>query len=64
MPNIYRSLTELIGNTPLAELANIEKSEGLRVRLLAKLEYMNPAGSAKDRIALAMITAAEREGRL
>ena len=63
MPNIYRSLTELIGNTPLAELANIEKSEGLRVRLLAKLEYMNPAGSAKDRIALAMITAAEREGR-
>ena len=64
MPNIYRSLTELIGNTPLAELANIEKSEGLRVRLLAKLEYLNPAGSAKDRIALAMITAAEREGRL
>ncbi len=64
MPNIYRSLTELIGNTPLAELANIEKSEGLRARLLAKLEYLNPAGSAKDRIALAMITAAEREGRL
>ena len=64
MPNIYRSLTELIGNTPLAELANIEKSEGLRARLLAKLEYLNPAGSAKDRIALAMIVAAEREGRL
>ena len=64
MSKIYGDLTELIGNTPLVELKNIEKQEGLGARLLAKLEYLNPAGSAKDRIARAMIEDAEREGRL
>ena len=64
MAKIYGDLTELIGNTPLVELKNIEKREGLGARLLAKLEYLNPAGSAKDRIARAMIEDAERAGRL
>ena len=64
MAKIYGDLTELIGNTPLVELKNIEKREGLGARLLAKLEYLNPAGSAKDRIARAMIGDAERAGRL
>ena len=64
MSKIYGDLTELIGNTPLVELKNIEKGEGLGARLLAKLEYLNPAGSAKDRIARAMIGDAERAGRL
>ena len=64
MSKIYGDLTELIGNTPLVELKNIEKQEGLGARLLAKLEYLNPAGSAKDRIARAMIGDAERAGRL
>ena len=64
MSKIYGDLTELIGNTPLVELKNIEKREGLGARLLAKLEYLNPAGSAKDRIARAMIEDAERAGRL
>ena len=64
MSKIYGDLTELIGNTPLVELKNIEKQEGLGARLLAKLEYLNPAGSAKDRIARAMIEDAERAGRL
>ena len=64
MAKIYGDLTELIGNTPLVELKNIEKQEGLGARLLAKLEYLNPAGSAKDRIARAMIEDAERAGRL
>lgn len=64
MAQIYRNLTELIGNTPLVEVGNIEKSEGLRARLLVKIEAFNPGGSVKDRIALAMIEAAEAEGRL
>ena len=61
---IYQSVTELIGSTPLLELRHFEEAEGLQARVLAKLEYFNPAGSAKDRIALAMLDAAEREGKL
>ncbi len=61
---IYSSLTELIGNTPLLEVKNIEKSENLTARILVKLEKFNPGGSAKDRIALAMIEDAERKGLL
>ena len=64
MAAIYKDLTELIGNTPLVELGHIEAKEGLKARLLAKLEYFNPAGSVKDRIAKAMIEDAERTGRL
>ncbi len=61
---IYRGIEELIGNTPLMELTNIEKEFGLKARLLAKLEYLNPAGSAKDRVALAMLNDAEDKGIL
>ena len=61
---IHKSITELIGNTPLLELTGIEKSEGLNARILAKLEYFNPAGSVKDRIAKAMIEDAEEKGLL
>lgn len=64
MSRIYSNLTELIGSTPLLELKNIENSENLKARLLAKLEYFNPGGSVKDRIALAMIEAAEKRGEL
>ncbi len=64
MAKIYQSVEELIGNTPLLELTRLEKKLGLSARLLAKLEYLNPAGSAKDRIAVSMIDAAEKEGRL
>ena len=64
MARIYKSAAELVGNTPLMELVNLEKQEGLRARLLAKLEYLNPAGSVKDRVGKAMIEAAEQEGRL
>ena len=64
MSNIYGSVDQMIGNTPLLELRNLERQRGLRARLLVKLEYLNPAGSAKDRIGLAMIDAAEREGKL
>lgn len=64
MGKIYRSAAELIGNTPLVELTNIEKKYGLGAKILAKLEYFNPAGSVKDRIALEMIEEAERSGRL
>ncbi len=64
MGRIYTSMEQLIGGTPLLELRNIEKDEGLEARLLAKLEYLNPAGSAKDRVALAMIEDAERRGLL
>ncbi len=64
MANIYRSAAELIGKTPLLELTNIEKEFGLKARILAKLEYFNPAGSVKDRIALAMINDAEASGKL
>lgn len=61
---LYQSLTELIGNTPLLELVNYQKAEGLKARIAAKLEYFNPAGSVKDRIALAMIDDAEKTGKL
>lgn len=64
MSKIYASAAELIGNTPLVELNNIEKKHGLKARVLAKLEYLNPAGSVKDRVAKEMIEAAEREGKL
>ena len=61
---LYKSMEELVGNTPLVELTNIEKKFGLNARLFAKFEYFNPAGSVKDRIALAMINDAEKSGRL
>ena len=64
MATIYQSLTELIGRTPLLELRNIEKAENLLAKLIVKLEYFNPGGSVKDRIALAMIEAAEQSGQL
>ena len=64
MANVYKSAAELIGKTPLLELTHIEKEEGLQARLLAKLEYFNPAGSVKDRIAKAMIEDAEASGKL
>ena len=64
MSNIYTSADQLIGKTPLLELTNIEKEEGLEAKLLAKLEYFNPAGSVKDRIAKAMIDDAEAKGLL
>lgn len=61
---IYKSITELTGNTPLVELTNIEKEFGLKARLLAKVEFFNPAGSVKDRIAVKMIRDAEKAGIL
>ena len=64
MSAIYTSADQLIGNTPLLELRHIEKAEGLEARILAKLEYFNPAGSVKDRIAKAMIDDAEAKGLL
>ena len=64
MPRIYKGITELVGNTPLVELTHIEKKYDLKCRLLAKLEYLNPAGSAKDRVAKEMIEQAERDGLL
>ena len=64
MSKIYTSVDQLIGGTPLLELCNLEKRLSLKAKVLAKLEYLNPAGSAKDRIGLAMINAAEREGKL
>lgn len=64
MSKIYTKVTELIGNTPLMELVNFEKKRGIDARLLAKLEYFNPAGSVKDRIAKAMIDDAEARGVL
>ena len=64
MSHIYTSADQLIGNTPLLELTHIEKAFQLKARILAKLEYLNPAGSVKDRIAKAMIDDAERAGRL
>jgi len=62
--NIHRSITELIGSTPLVELTSIEKSEKLSATILAKLEFFNPAGSAKDRVALSMLNDAENRGLL
>ena len=64
MSKIYKDATELIGNTPLVEFNHIEKKEGLNAKILAKLEYFNPAGSVKDRIAKEMIEDAERKGTL
>ena len=64
MSNIYTSADQLIGKTPLLELTHIEKQENLQARLLAKLEYFNPAGSVKDRVAKAMIDDAEAKGLL
>ena len=64
MANIYKSATELIGNTPLVELTNYEAELGLEAKILAKLEYFNPAGSVKDRIAKKMIEDAEKAGKL
>lgn len=62
MSKVYKSSLELIGNTPLLEAVNIEKELGLKAKLLLKLEYFNPAGSVKDRIAKAMIEDAEKKG--
>ncbi len=64
MGKIYKNATELIGNTPLVEFTNIEKKYNLEAKIIAKLEYFNPAGSVKDRIALEMIEEAERSGKL
>lgn len=64
MSAIYRSADQLIGKTPLLELTNIEKKEGLKATVIAKLEYLNPAGSVKDRVALEMINDAEASGKL
>lgn len=64
MAAIYKSLTELIGNTPLLELSNIEEEDKLEAKVIAKIEYFNPGGSVKDRIALAMIEDAEKSGKL
>lgn len=62
--NVYKSVSELIGKTPLLELTNIENEFGLKSKLYAKLEYFNPAGSVKDRVALKMIEDAEEKGLL
>lgn len=64
MSNIYTSADQLIGRTPLLELTHIEKARGLKAKVLAKLEYFNPAGSVKDRVARAMIDEAEKSGKL
>ena len=64
MGNIYSTAAELVGNTPLLEVRKIEQKEGLKARLLVKLEYLNPAGSVKDRVGKAMIEEAERAGIL
>lgn len=61
---IYKNITELVGNTPLMELTNYEKKNGLKATVLAKIEYFNPSGSVKDRIAKEMIEQAEAEGKL
>lgn len=64
MAGIYKSAMELIGNTPLVEVANIEKEQNLNAKVLVKLEYLNPTGSVKDRAAKSMIEAAEKMGKL
>jgi cysteine synthase A len=64
MGNIHQSIEELTGGTPLLELRNLEKKYGLAARVLAKLEYLNPTGSVKDRAALYMLNDAEKDGRL
>ena len=62
MSRIYKNITELIGKTPILEISNIEKELNLKARILVKLEYFNPAGSVKDRVALSMIEDAEKRG--
>ena len=64
MAKIYSKITELIGSTPIMELTNYEKANNIQATILGKLEYFNPAGSVKDRIALEMINRAEAEGKL
>ncbi len=64
MSKIYQSLTELVGNTPLLEVSNVEKALGLKAHVLVKIEAFNPGGSVKDRVAFAMITDAEERGAL
>lgn len=64
MSNYYKSTLDLIGNTPLVEVTNIEKDQNLEASVLVKLEYFNPGGSVKDRIAKAMIEDAESRGAL
>jgi len=64
MRKIYKGMLELIGNTPLVEITNVERSLGLEATILVKLEYLNPAGSVKDRVARAMIEDAEKQGLL
>ena len=64
MAKVYKGIQELIGNTPLVEAVNLEKKLGLKATLLLKLEYFNPAGSVKDRIANGMIEDAEKKGLL
>ena len=64
MSKIYTKITDLIGNTPLLELSNFEQKNGLEAKIIGKLEYFNPAGSVKDRIAKAMIEEAEETGKL
>lgn len=62
--HVYKSISELVGKTPLLEVVNIEKERGLKAKVLVKLEYFNPAGSVKDRAALNMIQEAEKSGRI
>ncbi len=64
MSNIYKSVDQLIGRTPILELSNIEKKLNLSAKVLAKLEYLNPAGSVKDRVAKSMLDQAEKSGKL
>ena len=64
MAKVYQSVTELIGNTPLLKANNFIKANGLKANIFVKLEYFNPAGSVKDRIAKAMIEKAEKEGKI
>ena len=64
MGKIYKNIEELIGHTPLVQLCNLERENGLQARLLVKLEYLNPAGSVKDRAAREMIADAEEKGLL
>ena len=61
---VYKSISEIVGDTPLAELTRYERINGLNARILVKLEYLNPAGSIKDRTAMNMIDAAERSGKI
>ena len=64
MANIAHKITDLVGHTPLLELSNLEQKLGLKAKIIAKLEYLNPAGSVKDRIAKAMIEDALASGKL